>query len=89
PRPLKQFFIERWRVTLPVWTEMVEGTTVVSKSELADLFPGSKIVTERLFGWPKSYIAMGVGPANDSSAAAGEGDSSASLSEVGAPGATA
>lgn len=84
PRPLKRFFIERWRVTLPVWTEMVEGTTVVSKSELAELFPGSRIVTERLFGWPKSYIAMGVGSTTDSSAASEERDASASLPAAGA-----
>lgn len=58
PKALKRRFIERWRVTLPVWTEMVEGTTVVSKRELAQLFGDARIETERFCGWPKSYIAM-------------------------------
>ena len=58
PPGLRRFFIERWRKKLPDWTQMVEGTDVVSKAELQGLFPEAKMQVERLFGLPKSYIAV-------------------------------
>lgn len=72
PKALKRKMIERWRVTLPVWTEMVEGTTVVSKRELSELFGGARIETERFLGWPKSYIAMSAQRSAPSAAAPSE-----------------
>lgn len=56
PKTLRSFLIERWRRDLPRWTEMVESTTVISKSELRQLFPDSKLMTERLI-FPKSIVA--------------------------------
>lgn len=57
PTSLRKFFISRWRQKLPNWTEMIEGTTVLSKMRLQELFPSSKIKIERTLGFIKSYIA--------------------------------
>ncbi|WP_397541872.1 methyltransferase domain-containing protein [Roseovarius salis] len=56
PAPLKRVFIRRWRAKLPAWTEMVETTTVLLRSQLQRLFPDGTIWTERKFGLPKSYV---------------------------------
>ncbi|PXW50184.1 hypothetical protein BY998_1481 [Methylobacterium sp. B4] len=39
---------------------MVEGTDIVSYSELRDLFPEAKIFVEKFYGIPKSYVAIHV-----------------------------
>ena len=57
PAPLRSHFIRRWKRRLPKWTEMIEGTTVVSRRELETLFPGSTLWVERYLGLPKSYVA--------------------------------
>ena len=57
PPRLRQYFIERWRIKLPAWTEMVEGTRVLTKMDLKQLFPDATIRVEVVFGIPKSYIA--------------------------------
>ncbi len=56
PPKLKQLLLERWNKKLPKWTEMVKGTTYITKSQLTQLFPGSQMHTERFLGLPKSYI---------------------------------
>lgn len=58
PRRLRERIIQRWRSILPDWTEMVEGTDIVSKAELRRLFPEATILVERVFGIPKSYICV-------------------------------
>ena len=55
PESLRQFFIKRWKKKVPAWTEMVEGTTVLSKTELRELFPEATFITEWSMGFPKSY----------------------------------
>jgi ubiquinone/menaquinone biosynthesis C-methylase UbiE len=57
PQWLRRLFIERWREKLPAWTEMVDGTTVVSKKELQSLFPEATVLVERVLGMPKSLVA--------------------------------
>jgi Methyltransferase domain len=61
PRWLREYFIESWRIKLPAWTQMVEETTVLTKSDLRRLFPEATILIETTFGLPKSYIAYFVG----------------------------
>ena len=56
PEFIRQKFIKNWEEKLPDWTEMVKGTTVLSKSEMRDYFPDGSMITERKFGIPKSYI---------------------------------
>ncbi len=58
PAPLRAWFIRRWRRRLPAWSRMVEETTVLSRREMAALFPDATMHTERRFGLPKSYVAM-------------------------------
>jgi hypothetical protein len=60
PHSVRNMLIRRWRKKLPEWTEMVEGTTVVKRSELKRLFPESTIVTESVLGVPKSYSVFSV-----------------------------
>jgi len=60
PEPLRQRIIEGWRKKLPAWTEMVEGTRVLSRGTMEELFPDAEIFVERLGGIPKSYSAYRV-----------------------------
>lgn len=57
PKGVRRRIVARWKVMLPEWTEMIEGTVVIRKSTLRSYFPDSAIVTERLLGLPKSYTA--------------------------------
>lgn len=59
PESLRQSFIRRWQEQLPLWTEMVEGTTLVELVELQQLFPEAAIYPERHFGIVKSYVCIG------------------------------
>jgi hypothetical protein len=60
PKSCRAWFIERWRRKLPEWTEMVEGTRVLSYRRLQNLFPTGRFVTERILGIPKSYTVHSV-----------------------------
>jgi hypothetical protein len=55
PREVRERLIARWRASLPLYAEMVEGTTVVSREEMRALFPDAQIFTERVLGMEKSY----------------------------------
>lgn len=57
PETLKIFFKKRWLKKLPAWTEMIEGTTVVSVNELKNIFPNSKIYKEYFIFFLKSNSA--------------------------------
>ena len=57
PKPLRRHFIRKWKKRLPKWTEMIEGTTVVSRRELEAQFPDATLWVERCMGFPKSYVA--------------------------------
>ncbi len=57
PTRLRQYFLEGWRKKLPAWTVMVEGTRVLTRTDLERLFPEATILVETVFGLPKSYIA--------------------------------
>lgn len=58
PRAFRDRMHRKWAVTLPLWNEMVMGTTVLSKAEFQGLFPDSTLRTERLLGIPKSYFVV-------------------------------
>ena len=55
PRRVRMRIIERWKSRLPAWSEMVEGTTVITRAQLRSYFPDGRILTERVAGIPKSY----------------------------------
>ena len=62
PIKLRGYFIQGWRNKYPEWTEMVEGTTVLSKADLIHLFPEATLWTETFCGLSKSYIVYFRGP---------------------------
>jgi hypothetical protein len=55
PQSMRNRILTRWKSRLPAWTEMVEGTTVLTLKKLKLYFPDGKIVVERILGIPKSY----------------------------------
>jgi hypothetical protein len=57
PEPMKAWFIRNWRQKLPAWTEMIEGTTVIKRDALVQMFPDATLWTERFAGFAKSYVA--------------------------------
>lgn len=57
PAPLKSWFVARWRRVRPKWTEMIDGTTVLMRSEIKRLFPEGELLVERRGGFAKSYTA--------------------------------
>jgi hypothetical protein len=58
PEFLRNYFLTRWRGKLPAWTEMVEGTRVLQRKQLEELFPEAEVYVERFFGITKSYAAF-------------------------------
>lgn len=58
PEGLRQALIRKWRQDLSLWTEMIEGTTIVERSELREIFPDAIVAPERSFGIVKSYVAF-------------------------------
>jgi hypothetical protein len=67
PQSLRNHFLTRWRKKLPAWTDMVEGTRVLSRDQIEELFPDAEIHVERFFGIPKSYVAFRLNPPADAS----------------------
>jgi hypothetical protein len=51
----RQTLQRKWEQTMPLWVEMIRGTTVLTRAQMADLFPDSQIFVERKFGFEKSY----------------------------------
>jgi len=58
PESTRQSLRDKWRKELPPWTEMIDGTTLVERPELEDIFPDATISPERAFGIVKSYVAF-------------------------------
>ncbi len=56
PAFVRKRFIRNWEKKLPDWTQMVVETTVLSKAQMQNYFPDGSILTERKYGFPKSYI---------------------------------
>jgi hypothetical protein len=57
PTPIKNAFMRRWRRRLPAWAEMIDGTVVISKARMIQMFPDSDMIVERTAGFVKSYIS--------------------------------
>lgn len=57
PESVRARFIRNWEKKLPDWTDMVKGTTVLSRRSFQDYFPDAAMITEWKYGFPKSYIA--------------------------------
>ncbi|NJL81366.1 MAG: class I SAM-dependent methyltransferase [Richelia sp. RM2_1_2] len=57
PEFVRQNLQNSWEKKLPVWTEMVRGTRVLSQNRMRELFTDSKFYVERKFLLEKSYAA--------------------------------
>jgi hypothetical protein len=57
PEGLRKYFLRRWRVTLPAWSDSMAETRVLSRNRMQQLFPESEIYVEGFAGLPKSYAA--------------------------------
>ena len=55
PKFVQENLQKSWVKELPVWTEMVRTTTVLSRKRMRELFPDSKLYIERKFLLEKSY----------------------------------
>lgn len=57
PDFIKRAFRRRWKRILPAWDEMIEGTVVILRADLQNMFPDAKIWSEKFILFTKSYIA--------------------------------
>ncbi len=55
PEAVRTSLKNRWRQRMPTWTEMIDGTRVISQEAMRGLFPRSEVYIERRFGFEKSY----------------------------------
>ena len=58
PESWRQYCLKKWRPELPMWTEMVETTSLVERAALQHLFPDATILAERSLGIVKSHVAF-------------------------------
>ncbi len=55
PQSVREHLHRSWEKELPLWTDMVRGTRVLSKDRMTELFPDSSLYIERKFLLEKSY----------------------------------
>jgi hypothetical protein len=54
PPSVRGWMMRRWKCRVPAWSEMVEGTRVLTRQRMQDLFPNGRCYVERLYGLEKS-----------------------------------
>ncbi|MCU0549758.1 MAG: methyltransferase domain-containing protein [Leptolyngbya sp. Prado105] len=57
PKFVQQRLKKSWRKKNPNWAAMVEGTRVLSRRKMRQLFPDAEIFSEQKLGFEKSYAA--------------------------------
>lgn len=57
PDFIKRAFRRRWKRILPAWDEMIEGTVVILRADLQEMFPDADIWSEKFMLFTKSYVA--------------------------------
>jgi SAM-dependent methyltransferase len=55
PESMQNRLKNSWRKELPEWTEMIDGTTILTRRDMERLFPEASVYTEYAFGFEKSY----------------------------------
>jgi trans-aconitate methyltransferase len=58
PEFVKSQLKRSWRKELPEWTDMIEGTRVLTRQQMTDLFPEASLFIERKLGFEKSYAVF-------------------------------
>lgn len=57
PEFVRRHFLQRWRRTLPAWSDSMAETRVLSHARMRELFPSARLYVESIAGIPKSYSA--------------------------------
>jgi hypothetical protein len=57
PEALRSHFVRNWKKKIPEYGDYIEGTRVLSKRRMQELFPEATIHVERFLGFAKSYTA--------------------------------
>lgn len=57
PAFVRQRLHASWKAKLGPWYEMIESTRVLSRCQMQELFPESRLYVERVCGFEKSYSA--------------------------------
>jgi hypothetical protein len=57
PKAIRAYFVSAWKRNIPEFGNYIEGTRVLSKRRMRELFPEATIEVERFLGFPKSYVA--------------------------------
>jgi hypothetical protein len=55
PRWVRDRLMRSWKRRLPDWSEMVEGTRILTRQRMENLFPDGQCYIETLLGLEKSY----------------------------------
>lgn len=55
PTWMREMALRRWRRMVPVWSRMIETTTVIPLRDLRAMFPDGRLHVERRLGFTKSY----------------------------------
>jgi Methyltransferase domain len=55
PMSMRESMLARWEEKMPVWTQMIRETRILSRRRMETLFPGAQVYIERKFGIEKSY----------------------------------
>lgn len=58
PDGYRRHMLQRWHGQMPKWASMIDGTRVLDRSRMAELFPRAQFFIERLVGMEKSYAAF-------------------------------
>jgi hypothetical protein len=57
PAAIRRMFLRQWRRKLPLWSDAMAATRVLTRERLQALFPEARMYVEWVGGIPKSYAA--------------------------------
>ena len=57
PAAMRRMFLRQWRKKLPLWSDAMAATRVLTRERLLALFPEARMYVEWVGGIPKSYAA--------------------------------
>ena len=55
PSPVRERILSNWHKQFPGWVDMLRETRVLTRERMRELFPGSELFVERVYGLEKSY----------------------------------
>jgi hypothetical protein len=58
PEPARVRLQSTWKRRLPAWAEFIQGTRVLSRARMQELFPNAELYVENKLGFEKSYACF-------------------------------